>query len=159
MKKLSAKQRIILHLAVGFVLGGALGNLIALIVSVSSGSGVHVVSQVRAAQLTLPGAVILQTVLAGLLGMAGVGGMLYYDVERWSLLGATAVHYLSVMACFVAVSFALDWLPPQWPFYLISIAAMTAAFATIWLIMYLKWKREVKKMNEDLKKYVEEERQ
>ena len=135
MKKLSAKQRIILHLAVGFVLGGALGNLIALIVSVASGSGVHVVSQVRAAQLTLPGAVILQTVLAGLLGMAGVGGMLYYDVERWSLLGATAVHYL------------------------ISIAAMTAAFATIWLIMYLKWKREVKKMNEDLKKYVEEERQ
>ena len=159
MSKMNVKKRILIHLTIGFVGGAVLGDLIALILSVASGSGVQVVSAVRAAQLTLPGAIILQTVLSGLLGAAGVGGMLYYDIERWSLLAATSVHYVSVMACFVGASMAMEWFPLRWAYYLISIAAMTAAFALIWLIMYLKWKREVKKMNEDLKKYVEEERQ
>ena len=80
-----------------------------------------------------------------------------YEIEKWSLALATFVHYISIMAVFTAASFGLGWFSESLIAYFIAVSCETVGFAIIWIIMYSLWKKTVKEMNEELKKYKEEE--
>ena len=149
------KKKIIIRLIVGFVLGAGIGNLVALLFGSLSGGGI--VSAELVDKIGLAGAIILQTLFSGILGVASVGGMLLYEIDNWSLATATTVHFLSISVCFVVTSVILNWLPPDVLYYAIAIGAMALGFTCIWMIMYLRWKKEVGKMNEELKEYKEKQ--
>lgn len=51
----------------------------------------------------------------------------------------------------------LQWVPFTFVNCLVIAVIVIVVFAIIWLIMYLMWKNEVQKMNEDLKAYRERE--
>ena len=147
-------KKLIILLAVGFFAGAVLGNLIAFIIGLASGGG-GIVAEELVSALTFAGAIILQTFICGVFGLVSVGGMYLYEIDSWSLFTATLVHFLSIAACYVGASTILYWLPPLFIYYLISIGAMAVGFAIIWIIMYFRWKKDVKDMNNDLKKYKE----
>ena len=150
------KKKLILHLIVGFVVGAVVGNLIAFLFGVASGEN-DIVAKELAAKTGLAGAICLQTFLCGLFGMGSIGGMLLYEIDKWSLAKATIVHYLLIVVCFVGCSLILRWFPAKFVYYAISVGAMTVGFAAIWLGMYLAWKKEVEKMNEELDEYKKEQ--
>lgn len=149
------QKKIIIHLVVGFVVGAGIGNLIAFLMSLLSGGEEvhHIVAMQLTDKVGLVGAIFLQTFLCGIFGMGSIGGMLLYEIDSWSLAKATIVHYLLIVACFVGCSIALYWFPLQFSYYAISIGAMTVGFFIIWVGMYFAWKKEVKKMNEELDEY------
>ena len=145
------KKKLVLHLVGGFFVGAGIGNLIAFLFGTASGGGI--VAAELVAKAGLAGAIVLQTFLSGILGLVSIGGMLLYEIDKWSLAKATVVHFLLIAACFVGCSLILHWFPLQFSYYAISLGAMAVGFAIIWVIMDLIWKKEVKKMNEELDEY------
>ena len=161
MKEMSKSQKkLIVHLIVGFLVGAGIGNLIAFLISLLTGGNAeahHIVAMQLTAKIGLVGAIVLQTFLCGLFGMGSIGGMLLYQIDNWSLAKATIVHYVLIVTCYVGCSLILYWFPPEFVYYAISVGAMTVGFFIIWLCMYLVWKKEVRKMNEELNEYKKEQ--
>ncbi len=147
------KRKSIIRIVVGFIIGAIMGNLITLFVNLGYGEGISIVPphQVEAIGYLL--AIILQTILSGLLGFVCIGGLCFYDVESWSLLKATIAHSMSMLVGFIFVFTALKWVPFRIESWIVIAAIVLVTYALIWLIMYLMWKKEVEKMNEDLKAY------
>ncbi len=149
------KKTVIKRLIIGFILGVIIGNSIAMVSSLFYGE-FHVITGTLKNSLGLVGGIFLQSFLSGIIGMAGIGGMSFYDIEKWSLLSVTAAHFASIMVSFTIAYFSLGWGDRSWIMYLILFLIETIIFVIIWVIMYTNWKKTVNEMNEDLIKYKEE---
>ena len=149
------KKKLILHISIGFIIGALVGILIPMISSLASTGDFSEFMEyaLLTAKIGKAGAIIVQLIISGLFGCVCVGGMLLYEIDKWSLAKATVVHFVSISACFVGVSLILHWFPLRFAYYAISVGAMTVGFFIIWLCMFLAWKKEVKMMNEELNEY------
>lgn len=137
--------RILKRAGLGFLIGMAVGNLIAFLSSIGS-SGI-----VAPALVDMMGsevaAVILQTFLSGLIGAAGFGGMLFYEIDSWSMLRTMVVHFATISVVFIAVSLILRWIV-RIKQLLIMEGFMLLAYMIIWVILYCIYKSQVKDLNE-----------
>ena len=96
--------------------------------------------------------------LSGLLGAVNVGTTTIYTLERWDVLRCTLVHFAIAMTTFCAVGFTLGWLSPRNPASLWMLAACVIAYFIIWLIMYLRYRRQIRRINEALKGWKDAQR-
>ena len=139
-------KRLLKYMLVGFLAGAAIGNLIALFtVDLYSPELLNRVGGSPAA------AIVIQTVLSGLIGAAGFGGVLLYETDL-PLAAATITHFLLIEVVFLPSALFLGWLE----FKLLPIAVMMlirlAAFFIVWLIMYFRYKRLAKELNDEIDK-------
>ncbi|NMA94185.1 MAG: DUF3021 domain-containing protein [Clostridiales bacterium] len=150
------KKRLITRLISGFAVGVLLVHLITFLVNYL-GSGQCVVCMPELSErLGSVQAVVVQTLLGAILGMIAFAGTLFFDIEEWSLLRATAAHCALILSTFLIVGARLHW----FSMHIIAISIMAGIiilmYALIWVIMYLIWKREIREMNrltEEYKKY------
>ncbi|HQC54466.1 MAG TPA: DUF3021 domain-containing protein [Clostridia bacterium] len=147
------KAKLIIRTIIGFIIGAILGNVITLIFSVAYGEGVKVVFNSLIDAMGMPLAITLQTILSGIFGIVCIAGTCVFDIDSWSLLKATVVHAIPVLTVLVIISAVLKWIEFKFVNCVIMIAIGVVAYALIWLIMYLIWKAEIKKMNEELEEY------
>lgn len=149
------KKVLVKRLIIGFIAGAIAGNAIAIISSLFYGEFSIVTEQLKNS-LGIAGAVVLQSFLSGIIGLAGIGGMTFYDIEKWSLLSATISHLASVIISFTIAYFSLGWGERSIIIYFIIFASEIVIFSIIWYIMYTMWKKSIKELNGDLLKYKEE---
>ena len=97
------------------------------------------------------GAIIIQTLFSGFLGAIAMGGVVIHDIERWSLLRCAVVHYLLIEISYFVIATVLGWYGSLTEL-LITLGIQLVAFVIIWLIMYLRWKAQVRELNELLTK-------
>ena len=145
------KKKILIRCGAGFLLGVAMMYLVPPLISHSSVRRA-IYSDVLLARMGSPAAATLVTLLVmGLFGALCVGGTLFYEIERWPLAGATAAHYLSMALGYLIPDRLLCWnMPPR---LLLTIEGiMTLGFFLIWLILYLRFRREVRELNELMKR-------
>ena len=85
------------------------------------------------------------------MGGINVGTTTLYEIERWSITRATLAHLAVTLTTFCALALFLGWFRSAtiW----VMLAAFTAAYFIVWLVMYLSCRRQVRKMNEDLKRW------
>ena len=95
--------------------------------------------------------------LGGIPGAIAMGSAVIYDIEEWSLLRATATHFLVVMGVILFACFLLKWFPPWSPAFWIMLAAELIGSVIIWLIMYYCFRKKVRTLNEMLKESREKE--
>ena len=95
--------------------------------------------------------------LGGIPGAIAMGSAVIYDIEEWSLLRATATHFLVVMGVILFACFLLKWFPPWSPVFWIMLAAELIGYVIIWLIMYYCFRKKVRTLNEMLKESLEKE--
>jgi hypothetical protein len=133
---MNLKERFCLKASIGGILGVFVG------VGIASLSGDPVSDRVP---------LIVQLLLYALMGVVGNGGSIIYDIESWSVAKATLVHFASVIVFFVIMGLILDFGPPL--VYLITSGAMTVAYFVIWIVNYIKGKRTIKAMNDELKSF------
>ena len=95
--------------------------------------------------------------LGGIPGAIAMGSAVIYDIEEWSLLRATATHFLVVMGVILFACFLLKWFPPWSPAFWIMLAAELVGYVIIWLIMYDCFRKKVRELNEMLKEKREKE--
>ena len=129
----------------GFPLGVFVGFFIAW---ASGGFGAVILRQEFIDRfIDLPTAIIAEVLASGLYGAACFGGMAFYEVENWSLAKATALHYLLIAVLFVPIALVMQWVASVGEL-LIMAAAQFVGFFLIWLIIYLRYKAQVKELND-----------
>jgi len=134
--------------AIGFVMGMIAGNVIALITSYASLGRPIPYSEYLLAKAGSPVlAFIIQTLLSGVLGAIAMAGSVLYELDSWGMTKVVIVHYLMIIVTYVSIGLALGWFRFDLLTIAFSIAMMAAAYFMIWLIMYLRYKREVNKLN------------
>lgn len=148
------KKTVIRRLVIGFIAGAIVGNLIAIISSLISGH-FAVVTTLLENELGLAGAIVLQSFLSGLIGLAGIGGMSLYDIDKLNLIAATTLHFVCIIISFTIAYFSLAWGNRSVVIYFIICAIELAIFTIIWFCMYFAWKKQIKELNDNLEKYKE----
>lgn len=139
-------KRILILAAIGFPMGVLIAFLIALM---GSGSEMHFFTETLLIRMggNLSAATAVNILVCGLYGSACMVGTVFYDIERWPLALATVLHYLIVVLGCLDCFLLLGW-GDGIRDYLITAGLQTAVFFLIWLIMYLRYKAQVKELNE-----------
>lgn len=150
------KKTLITRLIIGFVAGAITIHVITMLANYLE-SGSLLVCRPDLIEVTgLVNGFILQTILGGVLGMLGFGGMCFFDIEEWSLLRATVLHCALILFAYLTIGSLLHW----FSFHITSILIMTSitilVYLIIWLIMYVLWKREIREMNRLTEEYKRE---
>ncbi|MCR5685592.1 MAG: DUF3021 domain-containing protein [Lachnospiraceae bacterium] len=133
------KTAIILSLVGGFT-GAAICFVLS---SMSGGNGEASVST---------GKLVFYYVISFLHGAICMGSSVIYNVEQWSIARCTFTHFLITMTSMNILNLLLDWMPIGSPEYLIIMSIFVVAYFMVWLIFFLCYRREVRKMNDELKK-------
>jgi hypothetical protein len=147
------KKKLLIRAAIGFLFGIAM--MLVVPVLINGGPIARVVySDALLARTGSPAAATLLTLLVmGLFGSFCFCGPLFYEIERWPLALATVAHYLSMSLGYLIPNWLLGWNMPL-KLLLTIEAFMTLGFILIWLIMYLRYKREVQELNELVKRKI-----
>ncbi|MBO4899005.1 MAG: DUF3021 domain-containing protein [Lachnospiraceae bacterium] len=93
-------------------------------------------------------AFLAQIIGSCLLGAVNMGATIVYDIDKWGIIRVTLTHYFISMCSFIICEKLLGWFPDSVLF--IVIAIFTVVYALIWIIMSLRGKKEVMRMNEEL---------
>ena len=140
-------RRIIL----GFLLGTAIGNLIAWFF------GSYVSSMLVARMGSVPAAILVQSLVSGLYGSFALTGTLFYDVEQWSLTRSSVMHFLVIAVLYVPTAMFLGWANSATEILIVE-GILLVAYFIIWLVIYLRYKKKVRSLNEMLnKRFLEKE--
>lgn len=97
------------------------------------------------------GRMALHLAMSGLLGVVNMGSTTIYTLEHWSLLRCTLTHFLIAMSCMCLIGFTMGWFDPREPVTLWMLAICVVVYFIIWLIMYLLYKRQIRRINAALK--------
>ncbi len=149
------KRKIVKRLVLGFILGVTICYSISFIIFLCQ-KEIRVLSSMLENNLGIIFGNIVQILVTGIFGMICFGGTLFYDIESWGLFRATLCHYLGIVIGYFIASFALGWYPFTWFSVLFIFCFMTIGFFIIWAIIYFRYKKEIKELNENLEKYREE---
>lgn len=105
------------------------------------------------------GFIVYYFISGGMLGAICNGTSAIYGIEKWSILRVTITHFVISLAAFYTFAFSIGWLIFGDLMFWIVTAMFVAAYFMIWLIQYLIYKGEVKRMNSELKelKKIEDE--
>ena len=91
--------------------------------------------------------------LSGLLGAVNMGTTTIYDLEQWSLLRCTLTHFAIAMGNYFTVGFTLGWISFDEPWSFIMVPICIVVYFIIWLIMYLRYKRQIRHINAALEQW------
>jgi len=91
--------------------------------------------------------------LGGIYGAVAMGSAVIYDVEKWSIARATVTHFMLVFALYFLVAISMKWFRLDDPLFWIIVGCMAVGYVLIWLFQYLSYRRKIREMNENLKKW------
>jgi len=128
----------------GFFAGVFIGNVISALSGWPDG---FVTGKLLAMTGGLAPAVLVQTLLSGLLGAVSFGGVSFYDIDNWPLLRIAAVHYLVIEAAYMPIAFTLGWIQTATE-ALIWMGFSAVTYLIIFLIMWAIYRRQVRELNE-----------
>ena len=96
------------------------------------------------------GASVAYFLCCGILGAVNMGSEVIYEIEQWGITRATITHFLISMTGITLLGLSLKW---SGRYFLITMTICTALYVLIWLGFYTAYRREIRKINEDLKKW------
>ena len=141
------KKRALWMSLIGLALGAGVGILF------------HLLSEPEAylAQPEHRLSLVLYLLASGLYGAVNMGTSALYDMEDWSILRCTATHFaicLGSSALFFGTLILAGWMAmPSVGWWAVMLAAFVAVYCLIWLFQYLAYRRKVKNMNAQLRKW------
>jgi hypothetical protein len=133
--------------AIGFLVGMITGNVIAYFTGGGSYALVSVALVAKTGSETA--AIIVQTLMSGLYGAITMGGVSFYEIEEWSLLRTAFTHYALCMISYIPIALFLEWIRPEafLTDYSYIAAGQTITYIIIFVIMYVRYRSEVKELN------------
>ena len=90
--------------------------------------------------------------LGGIPGALAMGSSVVYGIEKWSILRATATHFVITMGALLFGGYVLHWFGPDRSMLWIMMAVSLVCYIAIWLIFYLSYRKTIRQMNDDLEK-------
>ena len=148
------KKQIIKRGVFGFPVGIAIGYVITAIVSAFVGDGnfYPVTPELVSAMGGELNAVVLQTVLCGVMGAGFAAASVIWELDSWSLAKQSGIYFLIACILMLPIAYAANWMEHSVGGILSYIGIFIAIFISVWLAQYLSWKRKIKKMNAFVRK-------
>ena len=147
MKKEVAKRAIM-----GFIYGVFIGQTILIIESLFMRDGNFYA--VSASLLELAGtkiaAVIIQYFLTGIIGTTFAATTVIFEMDNWSLLRQTILHFIIVSIVMYIAGFLCGWFPHTVVSTLIWFGVFVVVYLIFWICFSMYYKNKVKKINEAL---------
>lgn len=147
------KKKIIMRGLFGLPAGIAFGFIITIIISACIGKGIYY--PVKPSLIEVAGselnAVILQTVLCGIMGAGFAIAPDIWKLDSWSLAKQSGIYFLIVCVITLPVAYIANWMEHSVVGFLSYAGIFTAIFIAVWFIQYLAWKQKIKKINARVK--------
>ena len=144
-------KRIIAYTLASFIAGVIIGDGIAWMMGMASGSG-GLVSSKFADELGEVGAIVAQTVLSGIMGVIGFMGSYVYHDERFGITTATLLHGAVTISAIMIISTVCWWNGRTIEGATIFFGMMVLVYAFVWFSMFFSSKIEVQRVNELIQK-------
>jgi hypothetical protein len=143
------RKKAIIRGLLGFPLGIAMGYVITIIISLIRGDGYY--SPVVYSLIDEIGneisAVVVQTVLCGLLGAISSAISVIWEVEHWSIFKQSGLYFLGLSAAMLPIAYFTHWMERTFIGFISYFAVFTAFFVVIWIVQYLIWKSKINDIN------------
>lgn len=137
----------------GLPAGIAFGFIITIIISACIGKGIYY--PVKPSLIEVAGselnAVILQTVLCGIMGAGFAMASVIWKLDSWSLAKQSGIYFLIACVITLPVAYIANWMEHSVVGFLSYAGVFTAIFIAVWFIQYLAWKQKIKKINARVK--------
>lgn len=148
------KKQAILRGLLGFPLGIAIGYTITIIGSLALGRGSYYPCTPKLIETmgSEINAVVVQTVLCGLLGSSFASSSVVWEIDHWSPAKQSSVYFLITAIIMMPVAYVTNWMQHTLTGFLIYFITFAAIFFIIWIVQYFIWKGKIKKMNNKIKK-------
>lgn len=148
------KKQIIKRGLFGFPVGIAIGFVITIIISVCvrDGNFYPVTPELIETMGNEVNAVILQTVLCGIMGTGFAMASVIWELDSWSLAKQSGIYFLIVCIIMLPIAYIANWMEHSIGGFLSYVGIFVAIFVAVWLAQYLIWKGKIKKMNELINK-------
>lgn len=146
------KKQIIKRSLWGFPLGITLGYLITILISLGWANGYYVpcVPELILATGNEINAVILQTLLSGIIGTGFAASSVIWDIDNWSTVKQTGIYFSIISIIMLPIAYLTYWMEHSVRGFLIYFGIFVFIFAISWITMYVVGKNNVKKMNAKL---------
>ncbi|MGB4984270.1 MAG: DUF3021 domain-containing protein [Erysipelotrichaceae bacterium] len=146
------KKEIFKRALLGFPLGIAIGYVISIISSLIFANGyysacVPMLIEKMGSEIN---AVILQTVLSGLLGSVFAGSSIIWELDEWSIIKQTVIYFMIISITMIPIAYITNWMEHSIEGFLIYFLVFVVIFSIIWLTQYLIWKANITKINSKL---------
>lgn len=147
------KKKILLRSLVGAPVGVTISLIITIIFSLCTGHGEYFPAPHELVYWcggNATTAVIVQMLCSLFIGAVGGGSSVIWEIEKWSLLKQTLIHFAVIAVPFIGISYVMNWLPH----YIYGALGYTGAFIAMYVIMwcsiYFSIKSKIKKLNKQL---------
>lgn len=135
-------KKALLLASLGFILGIIIGLIIVAVTGYQDILGQNSI-----------GSIVKYLLSSGILGAVNMGTTVVYSIEHWGLLRTTLTHFCISMTSVCVIGFTSGWFSVDDAVTWLILAVCIVVYFIIWLIMYLQYKREIKRMNEALKRW------
>ena len=95
-------------------------------------------------------AMLLQTMLSGILGSVFGGMSFIWEIERWSILKQTAVYFLSVSIPMMGISYLLYWMDHSLNGFLLYFLSFVMGLFVVWRFNFAIYWFKVRRINQEL---------
>ena len=148
------KKQLIKRGLVGFPSGIAIGFVITLMISAFIGDGYYypVTPELIGSTGNELNAVILQTVLCGIMGSGFAMASVIWELDSWSLAKQSGIYFLIACIIMFPIAYIANWMKHSIAGVLSYVCIFIVIFVVVWLAQYLSWRHKIKKMNDCFKK-------
>lgn len=144
------KKKIMKRIWIGLPVGIAMGHIITLIISacIADGTFYSVTPELAEKMGNELNAVILQTVLCGVLGAGFAAASVIWELDSWSLAKQSGMYFLVIGVILLPIAYVTNWMQHTVAGFLSYIGIFVGIFVAVWLSQYLCWKQRIKKIND-----------
>lgn len=148
------KKTLICRGLLGFPLGIALGYVITIIISlcVHDGNFYPVTQELIEAIGNEINAVLLQTLLCGIVGTGFAMSSVIWQMDSWSLFKQSGIYFAIICAFMLPISYILNWMEHSLIGIVSYIGIFFVIFVIVWIVQYGAWKARIRRMNDVLRK-------
>lgn len=143
------REKVIKRGLYGIPIGITIGYIITIIISLAIGSGkyfscVPEIIEIFESEIV---AVIIQTLLCGLIGGIYSASSVIWEMESWSIVKQTGIYFGIISITMLPIAYFTHWMEHSVRGFLIYFGIFLVIFFIIWVIQYKIWKNKVKKID------------
>lgn len=145
------QRKFLMLCAAGFVLGIVICNGISLAFA-SGNAGLSLVSERLSEEFGEAGAITIQVLVTGLVGIATFGGTIVYYSERFGITSATLIHMAIAIGAMDTVAYALWWFDRTVTGILLFTLYLLMIYLLIWVSIVISYCMQIREINEILER-------
>ncbi|MBO4533147.1 MAG: DUF3021 domain-containing protein [Treponema sp.] len=145
-------NKIIKRAILGFIYGVFIGQTILILESLIIGDGNYYAVSTYLVNHTSSriAAVVLQYLISGILGLSFAATTVIFEMDRWSILAQTALHFVINSIVMYIAGFLCGWFPHTVGSTLIWFGIFIVVYFIFWLCFTMYYKKKTKEINKAL---------